>query len=138
MSGTETNLNSDFVVNQILFWLSLLVSIGAAAGIGLKVATWLRKKVNEDKNELREEIQKGLEGQKKTLESYIKDIVTPAAERRDRQEFLIDQISKRVEAIEQQQGMQLQIVLQNQEAIREFVTEYKRRGRSSSGSPTGH
>jgi hypothetical protein len=115
------NLNTEFVVNQILFWISLLVSVGAAAGIGLKVATWLRKKVNEDKNELRDEIQKGLESQKHTLENYIKEIATPAAERRDRQEFLVQQIIKRIETIEQNQSMHLQIVLQNQQAIRDFI-----------------
>lgn len=134
MSGTESNISTDFVVNQVLFWLSLLVSIGAAAGIGFRVASWLRKKVNEDKNELRDEIQKGLAGQRKTLEDYIKDIAGPAAERRDRQEFLIDQIIKRIETIEQNQSMQLQIVLQNQSAIREFMSDHSKKGKSGSSS----
>ena len=124
-TGTEST-TSDFVVNQVLFWLSLLVSIGAAAGIGFRVASFLRKKVNEDKNELREEIQKGLAEQRKTLEDYIKDIAGPAAQRRDKQEFMIEQIVRRIEVIEQNQSMQLQIVLQNQTAIRDFIDGQKR------------
>lgn len=135
-SGTE-NLSSDFIVNQITFWLSLVVAIGAAAGIGFRVASFLRKKVNEDKNELREEIQKGLAEQRKTLEDYIKDIAGPAAQRRDKQEFLIEQIIRRIETIEQNQSMQLQIVLQNQSAIREFMTDHKPK-KSSSPSPSSH
>lgn len=134
MSGTESNLNTDFVVNQVLFWLSLLVSIGAAAGIGFRVASWLRKKVNEDKNELREEIQNGLAAQRKTLEDYIKDIAGPAAQRRDKQEYMIEQIIRRIESIEQNQSMQLQIVLQNQSAIREFMTDHNKKEKSRSSS----
>lgn len=125
MSGTEAE-TADFLVNKLLFWVSLLVSIGAAAGIGFRVATWLRKKVNEDKNELRSEIRSGLEVQRKTLEDYIQQIAKPAAERRDRQEFQVEQINKRIESLEQNQSMQLQIVLQNQKDIREFINEYKR------------
>lgn len=120
--------SSDFVVNQFLFWMSLIISIGAAAGIGFKVATYLRKKVNQDKNELREEIRIGLANQRTTIEKYIKEIATPAAERRDRQEFLIEQMNRRIDTIEQQQAMQLQIVLQNQQAIREFIEERKKNG----------
>lgn len=126
MSGTEVEA-ADFLVNKVLFWISLLVSVGAAAGIGFKVAAWLRKKVNEDKNELRTEIRTGLEGQRKMLEDYIQQIAKPAAERRDRQEFLIEQINKRMDTLEQQQSMQLQLILQNQTAIREFIDEYKKR-----------
>lgn len=116
---------ADFLVNKVLFWLSLLVSLGAAAGIGLKVATWLRKKVNEDKNELRNEIKTGLEAQRKTLEDYIQQIAKPATERRDRQEFMIEQINKRITAVEQNQSMQMQIILQNQQAIRDFIEQQK-------------
>lgn len=119
-NGTEAPA-ADFIVNRLAFWLSLFVGIAAAAGIGFKVATFLRKKVNEDKNELREEIRTGLDKQRQTLEVYIKDIATPAAERRDKQEFLMQQLDKRIAALEQQQGMTLQIVLQNQQAIRDSM-----------------
>lgn len=122
---------SEFLVNKLTFWLSLGLSLATATGIGFKVATYLRKKVNEDKNELRTEIQKGLGEQRKTLEDYIQQIAKPAAERRDRQEFQIEQINKRIETLEQNQSMQLQIVLQNQEAIRDFITAYKKNGRIS-------
>lgn len=125
MSGTEGEA-TDFIVNKLTFWLSLFLSVGAAAGIGFKIATWLRSKVNQDKNELRTEIRTGQETQRKMLEDYIQGIAKPAAERRDRQEFMIEQINKRMDTLEQQQGMQMQIILQNQNAIREFIDEYKK------------
>lgn len=126
MSGAEGEAY-DYLVNRALFWIGLFISIGTAAGIGFKVAAWLRKKVNEDKDELRHEIRHGIDMQTVTLKQYVDEVAKPAAARRERHEFILEQLIKRVEALEQQMGLNMQIILQNQKDIREFLEESRSR-----------
>jgi ATP phosphoribosyltransferase len=62
-----------------------------------------------------------MEEQDKSIKSYIGDIVNTARERRDKQDYVIEQLVKRMDGLEEQQKMQMQIVLQNQQNITEFI-----------------
>lgn len=111
----------DIAINKIVFWLALVVSVGTTVGVGFKIATYLKAKSLESTTRVGKIVEAKMEEQDKSIKSYIGDIVNTARERRDKQDYVIEQLVKRMDGLEEQQKMQMQIVLQNQQNITEFI-----------------
>lgn len=113
---SNTDETTDFIVNRAAFWLSLAVSLATALGIGIKVATYLRKKVSEDRLKFEERLNHKL------------DNLIPGEDiknRFGRYDLMFNQVNSRLENLERQNSMQFQVIMQNQENIKEFLSEQR-------------
>jgi TolA-binding protein len=122
-TGSE---ETDFVINQLIFFLALIASLATTAGIGIKVASYVKKKATEQSMRAQQAIEEKITKQSETIKGYVDHIVTSARERRDRQDYVIENLLKRMDGLEEQQQMQMQIVLQNQQNITDFLTSQKK------------
>ena len=119
------------VPGDILYWAFPSVSLGATIGIAVRAITYLRNKIREDRMQEKADLEMRIDRQDENIRRYVNQIVTSAALRRDKQEFMLEQIQKRIEAVESQQSMQLQIIMQNQEAIRRLIDKQQGGGGES-------
>lgn len=124
MSSTG-NQEADFVINQLVFFLALAISLATTAGIGIKIATYIKKKASESSQKVQKAIEDRINEQDITIKRYIENIVDSARERRDKQDYVIEQLAKRMDGLEEQQKIQMQVVLQNQQTITDFISSQK-------------
>jgi hypothetical protein len=120
-STVPVDEQTEFIVDKTLYWLSLFVTLSIATGIGFQIVRWMRKKISEDRKQAESNLALKIDAQDKNIKEYINDIVSSARERRDKQDYVIEQLVKRMDGLEEQQKMQMQIVLQNQQNITEFI-----------------
>jgi hypothetical protein len=112
---------TEFVVDKLVYWISLGITLSAAVGIGFQAIRWLRKKIGEDRLRDEKKLEEALDKRNDEMRRYVANIAGNARERRDKDEYMLQELIKRVDHVEGQQQMQLQIVLQNQQTITEFI-----------------
>jgi hypothetical protein len=112
---------TEFVVDKLVYWISLGITLSAAIGIGFQAIRWLRKKIGEDRLRDEKKLEEALDKRNEEMRRYVANIAGNARERRDKDEYMLQELIKRVDHVEGQQQMQLQIVLQNQQTITEFI-----------------
>ena len=108
---------TQFVIDKFLYWISLGITLSAAVGLGFQTVRWFRKKTGEDRAKDAKVIQDKIDVQTKQVRDYVGNLVVESKQRRDKDEYILEQMLKRVENIEAQQQNQLQIVLENQQTI---------------------
>lgn len=125
---TETIIDegTQFVVDRLLYWISLGITLAAAIGLGFQGIRWLRKKTAEDRKKENEKFEKRFDEHMKEMKEYVSDISSDAKQRRDKDEYMLEELIKRVDKIEEQQQMQMKIVLENQQTITDFIASQRK------------
>jgi hypothetical protein len=112
---------TQFVVDKLLYWVSLGITLAAAIGLGFQGMRYLRRKIGEDRAKDEKKLEDALGKHSEDMRRYVATIAGSARERRDKDEYMLQELIKRVDNLEEHQQMQLQIVLQNQQTITEFI-----------------
>jgi hypothetical protein len=112
---------TQFVVDKLLYWVSLGITLAAAIGLGFQGMRYLRRKIGEDRAKDERKLEDALGKHSEDMRRYVATIAGTARERRDKDEYMLQELIKRVDNLEEHQQMQLQIVLQNQQTITEFI-----------------
>jgi len=136
LSNIIVNEATEFVIDKFVYWVTLGITLSAAVGLGFQGVRWLRKKTAEDRKRENDGLQKKFDEHMKTMKDYVSEISVDAKARRDKDEYMLQQLIKRVENIEEQQTSQMQVVLEGQRTINSFIQEYQKKySRPTAGRP---
>lgn len=127
-SALIVNEAAEFVVDKVLYWVSLFITLSAAVGLGFQGIRWLRKKTAEDRERENAKLEERLKEFSMENKKYVANIADSARERRDKDEYMLKELIRRVDNIEQQQQSQMKIVMQNQQTITDFIAQQQRGG----------